>query len=278
MGLVAVPGTGYALPRDGGSGPEVPDRPRTPTPPPSPTCFGLAATIVRTTPGTIMGTAGRDVIVGSPGNDVIYGLGGDDVICGMGGNDMIDGGDGNDRLSGGDGTDQIIGGPGLDSCYGESLTGCELPLRITRGQIENVVDSTVSGFISGTDLYWGHIYGRRVEATRKDYNTLAIDLDLAYSVDNWFDPEVDVDFDLDFSCTGGTINAQPRNVAVHVDSSWYSDVLSLGIVELVDSRVRDGVAAQLGSSLGPVMAGGFGACPSIQVQTNGDVVFDGPVS
>ena len=61
-----------------------------PTPPP--TCNGVPATLFLTTPGTIVGTPGSDVIVGSSGADFIDAItneGGQDLICGMGGDDTI---------------------------------------------------------------------------------------------------------------------------------------------------------------------------------------------
>jgi len=279
LAATGTTGTGYALPTDPLDPPLPPGIP-TPPPPP-PTCFGFPATIVRTAPGTIYGTAGPDVIVGSSGNDVIYGLGGDDKICGMGGNDVIHGGLGNDRLSGGTGTDSLSGGAGLDSCYGDAASECEFPVRITRAEIESLVRTDVDEFIQGTKLYWGHISGRPVEATRVDSNTLHVDLDLAYRVNNWWDPEVDVDFDLDLSCSAGRISGRPSNVKFKVDSAWYSEVLSLGIAELADSiasGILNGIAGLFADALGTSASLGLTVCPSIFVQTNGDVVFDAPFS
>lgn len=76
----------------------------------TPTCDGLAATIV--------GTPGDDTLIGTPGDDVIVGKGGDDVIRGAAGDDFVCGGDGRDRLHGGSGQDRITGGPGADAIWG----------------------------------------------------------------------------------------------------------------------------------------------------------------
>jgi Ca2+-binding RTX toxin-like protein len=79
-------------------------------------CDGHLATIVGA--GTIVGTAGNDVIVGSSGIDNIQGGNGDDIICGMGGDDMLRGGWGNDRIFGGDGNDTLAGNWGYDALDG----------------------------------------------------------------------------------------------------------------------------------------------------------------
>jgi Ca2+-binding RTX toxin-like protein len=86
---------------------------------PPPLCFTTPATIVGT-PGNdvINGTAGNDVIVAGAGNDTINGNGGNDTICGDAGNDTINGGDGNDFVLGGSGADRILGGNGDDNLVG----------------------------------------------------------------------------------------------------------------------------------------------------------------
>jgi Ca2+-binding RTX toxin-like protein len=75
-------------------------------------------------PGTLLGTAGDDVLIGSTGDDVIKGGGGFDTICGGLGSDRIEGGYGHDDLFGeggysydcppGVGDDLLLGGPGDD--------------------------------------------------------------------------------------------------------------------------------------------------------------------
>jgi Ca2+-binding RTX toxin-like protein len=91
----------------------------------TPTCFGMAATIV--------GTDGDDVLTGTDGDDVIVGLGGTDAIYPRAGNDRVCAGPnpvrfgadgipvyevvGRDPRSGTDfgaGVDLVDGGPGLD--------------------------------------------------------------------------------------------------------------------------------------------------------------------
>lgn len=116
-----------------------------PLPPPGSECDS-------STPGTIFGTPGDDILSGTSGDDVIIGLGGndtitagsgsdcidggpgndsinagsqDDTIYGGRGDDFIDGSGGNDTIDGGPDNDNIDGGGGTDTCTnGESLTSC----------------------------------------------------------------------------------------------------------------------------------------------------------
>jgi Ca2+-binding RTX toxin-like protein len=69
--------------------------------------------------GTLVGTAGNDVMMGTSGDDVIYGLGGNDTICGGAGNDTIYGGTGRDWLQGGLGNDRLYGQNGCDWLKGD---------------------------------------------------------------------------------------------------------------------------------------------------------------
>src|SRR5262245_21415105 len=95
----------------------------------TPTCKGLAATIVGTegddfveqgkvTGANLNGTRGPDVIVGLGGGDAISGGAGNDVICGGKGVDVLVGGKGEDTLLGQAARDFFVGGPGNDRCEG----------------------------------------------------------------------------------------------------------------------------------------------------------------
>ncbi|KAB2916673.1 MAG: hypothetical protein F9K29_11355, partial [Hyphomicrobiaceae bacterium] len=58
--------------------------------------------------GSIVGTAGNDVLNGTSEEDTISGLAGNDRLNGGAGNDLLDGGAGNDRMAGGIGNDTYI--------------------------------------------------------------------------------------------------------------------------------------------------------------------------
>ncbi len=149
------------------------------------------------------------------------------------------------------------------------------PLVIPRAELESRIESIVGDRLHGTKLYWGEISGRAVEVTRKDDHTVHVDLDLAYDLDNWFDPEVDVDLDMGLACANGKIALTASNVTVHVDANWVTDVLSLGLVNIaehyIDGRIQD--ALQTFTYKTEV---GVPFCPTISVQPNGDVVFGLP--
>ena len=76
------------------------------------------------TPPTIVGTLGNDIIEGTPGDDVIRAKRGSDVIHGNGGNDVVCGGPGADTVTTGDGNDRIGVGTGNDTV--DSGAGADL--------------------------------------------------------------------------------------------------------------------------------------------------------
>lgn len=117
--------------------------------------------------GTVMGTAGDDVIdvsyAGDPDGDFVDNddailagdTGNDDLIYGYGGNDSILAGDGNDEVYGGAGNDYIDGGVGDDI-----ITGGEGNDTIVAGQGNDEVyggngDDSVQGGAGNDNIYGG---------------------------------------------------------------------------------------------------------------------------
>ena len=82
--------------------------------------FRVLGTRCSDTEGTILGTAGRDVLTGGPGRDVIVAFGGNDSINGAGGDDLICGGDGADTITAGTGNDTVFAQAGADTVAGSS--------------------------------------------------------------------------------------------------------------------------------------------------------------
>lgn len=103
-------------------------------------CHGLAVTVPAHR-GTVIGTAGPDVIrLTGPGT--VRAGAGDDIVCGSPWADGISAGRGADIVLGGAGADAIDGGPGADHLYGEA--GAD---RIAGGPARDVI---VTGAGKGT--------------------------------------------------------------------------------------------------------------------------------
>lgn len=108
-----------------------------------------------------------------------------------------------------------------------------LQLQIGRPELESRIEGLAGNAIHGTEAYWGHLYGRAVEVSRKDSSTMHVDLDLAASVDWLPNPEVDVDMDLGvgFVASGGGWELQINTVnsTVNVDYAWWAELISIAL-------------------------------------------------
>lgn len=151
---------------------------------------------------------------------------------------------------------------------------------LTRAEIESRIEGMVGHqmTVAGKKLKWGKLHGRAVEAARKDDTTLHVDLDLKYPIRLFPDLEVDVDFDLGFSCSAGVVSVAVSNVKVKADSAWYTEILSLGLVEFLDDHASKKIAKALGEQLKSMSQplnprAPLRACPPITVQSSGDVRF-----
>jgi hypothetical protein len=98
-------------------------------------------------------------------------------------------------------------------------------------EIESRIESTIGSLLwESTDVKWGEISGRAVEVSRQADRAIHVDLDLEGIADNFPNPEVDVDFDVEvgFVQTGGgwELRLDPTNLNVNVDFSWWAEELS----------------------------------------------------
>jgi hypothetical protein len=160
-------------------------------------------------------------------------------------------------------------------------------VTLSRAFLERLAEDAVTSEIltADPDLHWGQVSGRRVEVSRRSQTQIDVDLDLAYAIDNFPDPEVDVDITLGFSCfyARPDINMALPNLDVSVNFPWYVDVATLGLSwvgthvanVIIDNKLRGmaemkaKVIAEINDQLG---AASFEFCPAFAVTTQGDVI------
>jgi Ca2+-binding RTX toxin-like protein len=119
------------------------------------TCDGRTASIVYTSAGFVLGTAGDDVIAADDplligGAVEIQGLDGDDIICGTDYGDVIAGNGGEDRIFGLTGGDCLFGEDGFGA-PGYPASECDTNALVTRGD-----DDYIEGG-PGNDRIWGQL-------------------------------------------------------------------------------------------------------------------------
>src|SRR5262245_57052957 len=152
------------------------------------------------------------------------------------------------------------------------------PLAIPNAEIVSRIEGMVGDFIHGKRLQWGHKYGSAyVEVVKKPgaVNTLEVDLDLELDLPYWFNPEVDVNFDIQVRCIDNQVVLKVTNVTADVDSDVISELLSLGIIEFLDDSLADRLNEGLrGINLSLKVEVPF--CPVINVDNDGDINFSLP--
>lgn len=95
------------------------------------------------------------------------------------------------------------------------------PKAIQLPMIKSLVESAVGNTLQEVkEITWGKKYGKEyVSAKRINANTLRFDLDLTYEIDYMPNPEVDVDFDLVFTCENGVIRTTVKNYKAKVSGA-----------------------------------------------------------
>ena len=83
--------------------------------------------------------------------------------------------------------------------------------------MDSIVESAVGNSLYHVkDVQWGKKQGNSyISSKRVNDHTLHFDLDLSYDIPGP-NPEVDVDFDLVFSCSNGVIKTEVRNLKTNV--------------------------------------------------------------
>lgn len=156
-----------------------------------------------------------------------------------------------------------------------------VPTTLTRTELESRIAGAVGDRIKTNALMWGdagyNLFGRGVEVTPKSAKSVHVDLDLAYNLPGPYNPEVDVDFDLVFSCKGGKITAKAKNYDAHLDSLVYDYLKNLLPVwgpKLLDALTGSALKGMIDALS---ISGQFGgSCPAINVTSDAHVVFSKP--
>jgi hypothetical protein len=162
-------------------------------------------------------------------------------------------------------------------------------VTLDRAFLERAVEDAITSTIVAAEprLYWGKVSGRRVEVSRKDQDSINVDLDLAFDAGP-VDPEVDVDVEVGFGCFWGApdINLSVPRFDVDVNFPTWLIVATGGlswvanhVVNVVIDRklqsmdaLRRELVEKVNERLGEV---GFDYCPAFDVTSaaNVQVIF-----
>ena len=161
------------------------------------------------------------------------------------------------------------------------------PQLIAREIVESMTEASVGEAITGNDLMWGGISGRPVEswyvagAPRTRMHT---DLDLEVDIPGPFNPDVDVDYDANYSCADNRVNYTTSGMRIETGGpDWVADLFG-DVSELVTGALDSQLGMLAGDGLRSYLpAGGFtgtfAACPtSIRVNDDASIAFQWPSS
>jgi hypothetical protein len=105
------------------------------------------------------------------------------------------------------------------------------PDRIARSEIESRIESAVGNALHGQKVTWRRLRGSALELARASRLSYSGELGLELKLDNWPDPQIDASFRLAISCREGRLTMRVRELRLDVDSPWYSDVATLGLLD-----------------------------------------------
>jgi hypothetical protein len=170
------------------------------------------------------------------------------------------------------------------------------PTQISKLWMVSLVEASIGNQIQhqGSGLQWGStdgintIWGDAVEVARVNDHTLHFDLDLQRDVAGP-NTEIDIDFDLDFHCTNGSLSFDIENLKVN--TSLYGDIRNF-IIEKGSLIVAGALTVATGGLAFPTFYGavllklnnGFAqpkpdgttvaaACTKAMINNNGDVIL-----
>jgi hypothetical protein len=130
-----------------------------------------------------------------------------------------------------------------------------LPAILPKAKLLSLIEAAIGNQILDSNLAWGDYsgadtrWGPVVEVSYKNFNTLTFDLDLQKQIDGP-NPEVDINFDLEFKCINGHIHFEVKNVTY--DTSWWAKIL-----EWLKIIVPELLGKVLGSVPGNLVTGGL---------------------
>ncbi|OGO68384.1 MAG: hypothetical protein A2Z49_05370 [Chloroflexi bacterium RBG_19FT_COMBO_56_12] len=156
------------------------------------------------------------------------------------------------------------------------------PLQISSGELVSRLEGIMGDSIHGTELYWDrdHFFGSAwVEVKRLNDTTLEVDLDLGVDVPVLGDPEVDINFHLNFNLTcnqaagTATLVVTTTDFDASVDFDLLDEIVTLGGINYFEDRIAEAMEAGFNNITEVITINSGGLCPRIEIDNNGNVNF-----
>lgn len=144
------------------------------------------------------------------------------------------------------------------------------PTRVSREELESRIESAVGNALYGTPVTWRRLEGRAVELSRATRLAYRGALHLEARLDNWPDPEIRAIFQLAIACRGGEMSVRVRELTFDVDSPWYANVATLGMVDRKIERTLEQAVRNISLRRTTSLL----VCPpALAIAPNGDLIL-----
>lgn len=104
---------------------------------------------------------------------------------------------------------------------------------------ESTVRSAIRGVVDALDAATDELSQRSAAAVEVAPDGIAVRLRLEAKVDNFADPNIDVDFKIGLRMRNGTVEPFYRSFAVDVDWPWWVTVVTLGVSKFIEELIED---------------------------------------
>jgi hypothetical protein len=149
---------------------------------------------------------------------------------------------------------------------------------LARAELESRVEAIIGHFAHGRGVGLGQVFGgRAVEVTRAGDNMIHVDLDMEAYVDYAPDPELDVDFDIEFQSSNNQIQVTVKNVKADLHSTLATVLLKVN--SIFGGTSKDQLVSYINRQLRRQLEGAMFAIPtgnlnlSVSVTPAGDVIL-----
>ena len=124
----------------------------------------------------------------------------------------------------------------------------QFEIQIPADEIVSRIESFVGHMLHADEkvkglFKWGFVHGAPVEVSHKNDKTLHVDLDLEATINNWPNPELDMDFDVEVKKRCDSTNRQliieltSKEFTSSADSALWRDITTFGFTTLTDRVV-----------------------------------------
>jgi hypothetical protein len=134
---------------------------------------------------------------------------------------------------------------GLTKSLGGVTVNVDTAACVTQGVPESLVRGQVRQAVDALDAAEGRISQRSPARVEVDANGISVGLRLKVAIDNFADPDLDVDATIGLQVRDRRAEAFYRSFSVDLDWPWWVTALTAGVSKIVEEIIEDKIEGQL---------------------------------